>query len=450
MSDKLIPIKEKAKEWGITVRRVQLMCSDGQIPGSTKIGRCWMVPKDAEKPEDNRRAPGSEAIERENKYKLRVDEKNYVFFSQMSRAIRTSLSSIMGYSDRIILDKKDVMRHEEYAEKIKDSGKNILDLLNDALLLSRFSNDEIEPENTVINIEGVIQSVVDTMEPLAKLNKVRVNVKTDIRHEYVVADQELIKKLLEHIVSNAIKFSNPNGLVTITATEIDSKKRQISEYKYVIEDKGIGMSENFQSQIFEVFATEVSRLSEGKNGAGLGMPIANNIVKLLDGKISIDSELNKGTKVTVILEHQRAEISSDTTDKMDEFDPKEFAGRRILVADDNELNREITRALLIQSGFAVDTAVDGIDCLAKINSARAGSYDLIFMDLQMPNMDGVTATKLIRGLDNKQKATIPVFAMTASVMNSDKESALRAGMNGFIEKPMDLGKTLSLLRKVLK
>ena len=237
----------------------------------------------------------------------------------------------------------------------------------------------------------------------------------------------------------------------MTLTEFPSDHPGCAVYQTVIEDTGIGMAEEFLPHIFEEFSRERTSTESKVAGTGLGMPIVKKLVDLMQGSIEVESEQGKGTKFTLTLPHRIAD-TADTGKRSkpsdEEYKRKEFAGKRILLAEDNELNAEIAMTILEEEGFLVECAADGIICVDMIVKAAPGYYDLVLMDIQMPNMDGYKATQFIRRLPDKQKANMPIIAMTANAFDEDRKTAFRVGMNGHIAKPIQIGilrNTLGLL-----
>ena len=239
----------------------------------------------------------------------------------------------------------------------------------------------------------------------------------------------------------------------MTVTEVPSDKEGCCCYRTVIEDTGIGISQEFLPHIFDEFAREKNSTESGIAGTGLGMGITKKMIDLMEGTISIESELGKGTKVTVCLPHRIAaepEVLPDAEpQKAASYDASVFAGKRILLAEDNALNAEIAVTILEEAGFTVEHAGDGAACVDMLERREAGYYDLILMDIQMPNMDGYQATEVIRNMAVPEKASIPIIAMTANAFEEDRKAAFAAGMNGHIAKPIDLDKLFAALSKTL-
>ena len=261
-------------------------------------------------------------------------------------------------------------------------------------------------------------------------------------------DATKMREILLNILSNALKYTPTGNSVTMTVTELPSEREGYAVYQTVIKDTGIGMSEEFLSHMFEYFSRERTTTESGVSGTGLGTAIVKKLVDLMHGTIDVESRLGKGTKITLKMRHQITE-NQDVQQNFQnerEYNTRDFTGKRILLAEDNDLNAEIAIAILGEHGIAAERAEDGIVCMNMIEKADADYYDLILMDIQMPNMDGYKATKLIRQLPDKKKSKIPVIAMTANAFEEDKRNAIAAGMNGHIAKPIQVDKLLEIIR----
>ena len=275
---------------------------------------------------------------------------------------------------------------------------------------------------------------------------------SQVEHSEVLCDTTKLREIFLNILSNALKYTPAGGKVTMNLTEVPSDRPGYAMYQTVIEDTGIGMSGEFLPHLFEEFTRERSSTESKLNGTGLGMPIVKKLVDLMQGTIEVESEVGKGTKITVTLPHR---IAQDTDakqfiDPSQEYDANHFKGKRILLAEDNELNAEIAITILQEAGFEVEHAADGIICVDMMEKADAGYYDLILMDIQMPNMDGYKATQTIRKFPDQKKAGITIVAMTANAFEEDKRNAYEAGMNWHIAKPIRIEELMSALAEIMK
>lgn len=316
--------------------------------------------------------------------------------------------------------------------------------------MARIESGKTVLEEEPCNIFQFIDSIYSVFENQMNEKKLKFNVNIDVKNENILCDSTKLREIFLNIFSNSVKYTTEGGSIDFTLTELPYEKPGYSMYRSVLTDSGIGISKNFLPHIFEEFTREKNTTESRIEGTGLGMPIVKKMVDLMEGSISIDSELGKGTCVTICLPHKistKAVVSNKNKKSMHK---ETFNGKSILLAEDNDLNAEIAMTLLSESGFKIDRAVDGVDCVAKLERADKNYYDLILMDIQMPNMDGYKATKIIRSLEEKEKSQIPIIAMTANAFSEDKQNALTAGMNGHIAKPVDIAKLTEIIRELLK
>ena len=274
----------------------------------------------------------------------------------------------------------------------------------------------------------------------------------DVVHENVVTDRLRLNQILLNIVSNAIKFTPAGGVVNIRVSEKTCNREGFTTFEFRIKDNGIGMSEKFQAHVFDSFSRERTSTQSGVKGTGLGMVITRNIVDMMGGTISLTSKEGKGTEFVVTLNFKILEKSKPLGVKEESLQQMErencYSGKKVLLVEDNELNREIATALLEEIGITVDSVEDGTDAVERMNEVDDERYDLIFMDIQMPKMDGYMTTREIRTLKNNKKANIPIIAMTANAFEEDKKKAFKAGMNAHIAKPIDIKTILVVFDQV--
>lgn len=271
-----------------------------------------------------------------------------------------------------------------------------------------------------------------------------------VQHPHIVCDRTKMQEILTNIISNAVKYTPPGGRITIETQDLPCDKDGYILIETVVEDTGIGISEEFLPHLFDSFSREKNTTAAKVSGSGLGMSIVKSLVDLMDGTVAVESQLGKGTKFIVTVPHKIADTEYYQKKMLSKEQTIDFSGKRILLAEDNELNAEIAIAILEEMGFAVDHAEDGIICVDKLEKAPSGTYDLILMDIQMPNMDGYKTTRVIRHLPDRQKAQIPIVAMTANAFAEDKKKALDMGMNGHISKPIDIEQIKETLAPILK
>ena len=270
-----------------------------------------------------------------------------------------------------------------------------------------------------------------------------------VSHPYVKCDVNRLDRVLLNLVSNAYKFTPSGGNISVKLEELEYSRDGKALYEFRVKDTGIGMSEEFAQKIFEAFEREKTSTVSGIQGTGLGMAITKSIVELMGGTIRVETEQGRGTEFFVRLGFDLAEPPVEASDEEAGKSAADFTGKKLLLVDDVDVNREIGKMLLMEAGFDVDTAVNGKEALDKVAGSDPGRYDAVLMDVQMPVMGGYEATRLIRELDDPALASIPILAMTANAFSEDIEAAREAGMNGHIAKPIDVPKMLKALSGVL-
>lgn len=375
-----------------------------------------------------------------------------MFLLNMSHDIRTPMNAILGFAGLALKNPEDSRKVALYLRKIELSGKNLLDLINNVLEMARIEQGTEKADLSVYSLKELARSCVIPFEDTMKRKQLSFHWITKAEHEQVFMDAAKVRQILMNILSNAVKYTPDHGSIRVSVQEGDSVHPGVSTYSIIVEDTGIGISSEFLPHIFEQFERERSVTENGIEGTGLGMAIVKKTVQLLNGTIHVESEPGKGTTVTVRLPLQIVDentVRTDTAEQELPFDTAVFSGKRILLAEDNELNAEIAMEILTQNGFQVEWAKDGIICVDMVEKAKAGYYDLILMDIQMPNMNGYRATRLIRSLADQKKAAIPILAMTANAFDRDRKQALACGMDGFITKPLDLNQLLLELKRVI-
>ena len=374
------------------------------------------------------------------------------FLFNMSHDIRTPMNAIIGFTELLEKHLDDKELALSYIKKIQTSNEFLLSLINNVLEMARIESGKATLDETNCNAYTFNNSLYSLFDSQMREKGITFTRKFDVQHPDVICDETKIREIFLNILSNALKYTPSGGKVSMNLTEIPSDRPDYAMYQTVIEDTGIGMSEEFIPHLFEEFTRERSSTETKLNGTGLGMPIVKKLVDLMEGTIEVESKVGKGTKITVTLPHRIAQ-QADTNvllEKVQGYDENFFKGKRILLAEDNELNAEIAITILEEAGFVVEHAEDGIICVDMMEKAEAGYYDLILMDIQMPNMDGYKATQTIRRLSDPQKAGITIVAMTANAFDEDKKNAYKAGMNWHIAKPIRVEELMSALTEILK
>ena len=372
------------------------------------------------------------------------------FLFNMSHDIRTPMNAIIGYADLASRHLDDPAKLKNYMENIQVCGQNLLMLLNNVLDLARIENDKTEMEYSVSDIEKDFRNCVAMFRNQADSKGQTLTVTTQLQYPYIYADIPHLTEICTNLVSNAVKYTGAGGTIRCNVTQKPGKKEDWCDTVITVADNGIGMSQEFQKHIFEPFERERTSTVSKVEGSGIGMGIVKKLVGLMGGTVEVESRIGVGSTFTVTIPCRIA--SEDETQAKRETNPSDqkcLCGTRILLTEDNDLNAEIAVELLQEEGCTVDRAKDGVECVDMLEKAANGTYQLILMDIQMPVMNGYDAARKIRGLDNPQKANIPIIAMTANAFTEDRQVALDAGMNDHIAKPINMNVLVPTLRKYL-
>ena len=372
------------------------------------------------------------------------------FLFNMSHDIRTPMNAIIGYADLASRHLDDPAKLKNYMENIQVCGQNLLMLLNNVLDLARIENDKTEMEYSVSDIEKDFRNCVAMFRNQADSKGQTLTVTTRLQYPYIYADIPHLTEICTNLVSNAVKYTGAGGTIRCDVTQKPGEKEGWCDTVVTVADNGIGMSQEFQKHIFEPFERERTSTVSKVEGSGIGMGIVKKLVGLMGGTVEVESRIGVGSTFTVTIPCRIA--SEDETQAKRETNPSDqkcLCGTRILLTEDNDLNAEIAVELLQEEGCTVDRAKDGVECVDMLEKAANGTYQLILMDIQMPVMNGYDAARKIRGLDDPQKANIPIIAMTANAFTEDRQVALDAGMNDHIAKPINMNVLVPTLRKYL-
>ena len=372
------------------------------------------------------------------------------FLFNMSHDIRTPMNVIIGYADLASRHSDDPAKLKKYMENIQVCGQNLLMLLNNVLDLARIENDKTEMEYSVSDIDKDFRNCIAMFRNLADSKGQTLMVTTQLLHPYIYADIPHLTEVCTNLVSNAVKYTGAGGTIRCDVTQKPGEKESWCNMVITVADNGIGMSQEFQKHIFEPFERERTSTVSKVEGSGIGMGIVKKLVGLMGGTVEVESRIGVGSTFTVTIPCRIA--SEDEIQAKRETGPsdqKSLFGVKILLAEDNDLNAEIAVELLQEEGCTVDRAKDGVECVDMLEKAANGTYQLIFMDIQMPVMNGYDATKKIRRMDDPQKADIPIIAMTANAFSEDKQAALDAGMNDHIAKPINMNVLVPTIQKYL-
>ena len=402
----------------------------------------------------------NELHESQEKLQKALEEAEYAnrsktaFLNNMSHDIRTPMNAIIGFTSLSEIHIDDRALVKDYLGKIMVSSRHLLSLINDVLDMSRIESGKVSIETKPVCLSETLEEIRSIIQPETEAKEQHFSI--DVRNlsdDYVMADKLRLNQVLINILSNAIKFTGIGGKISLCMTQKSVESEGYADYELRIKDNGIGMSRKFQEHIFEAFTREESEVVGQIQGTGLGMAITKSIVDMMGGTITVDSEEGKGTEFIINLRFvvcTETDISKVTSeDTGNEKNAVGFYGKKVLLVEDNELNREIAECILTENGFAVDTAQDGEEAVTKMRNANAGQYDLILMDIQMPKLNGYEATRQIRAFQEKDKADIPVIAMTANAFEEDRQAAFDAGMNGHIAKPVEIESLVKTLREIL-
>ena len=376
----------------------------------------------------------------------KANEAKSFFLSNMSHDIRTPLNAILGY---IMLAQRDGLTQEEvaqYLRKTDAAGHQLLSIVNDVLEMSRIESGKLELEPECINLEENIREAAELMHGQMAAKGIQYTVYCDVEHPCVFCDGNRLDRVIMNLLSNACKFTPEGGEVALSLRQTGSDAES-GCYEIRVKDNGIGMSPEFANYVFQPFERERTSTVGKTQGTGLGMAITKKIIDLMEGDIRLTSEKGKGSEFIVTLNLPYAtEQSKQTTGGCTCPSSKMI---RLLLAEDNPINREISTLILTDLGFLVETAEDGDKAVKKLISEEPGYYQCVLMDIQMPVMDGYDAARTIRSLPDEQLSSIPIIAMTANAFKEDEEAAKEAGMQGHVAKPIDINALQNTLREVL-
>ena len=391
------------------------------------------------------------ALEKSAQEAREANEAKTRFLFNMSHDIRTPMNAIIGFSD--LLEKHIDEREKvlDYTKKIKSSSSFLLSLINYVLEMARIESGKTVLKEEVGDLQTITNTLSDVFEPSVRQKNLTCTYHTDFVHLYVICDKTKVREILLNIISNAIKYTPEGGHIAVSISETPCEQAGTGRYTFRVQDDGIGMSEDYLPHIFEEFSREHTSTESKVVGTGLGLPIVKALVDRMHGTIDVQSKIGCGTTMTVTLPLPLASEEQVRTyqQPVEEQLPADLKGRRILLAEDNDLNAEIAMTLLQENGLEVERAADGLLCVAALQNHPADYYDAILMDIQMPHMNGYQAAQTIRSLRNPRR-NIPIIAMTANAFDEDRQKALEVGMNEHLAKPIDLDALFETLERVLK
>ena len=379
----------------------------------------------------------------------KANDAKTAFLFNMSHDIRTPLNAIIGFTELEERSPEATIKNKQYRKKIKMASLQLLDILNNVLEMSRIESKKLVIEEGLTDAIELFESCLAIFEGQMQNKHQHFTSSCEIKHRYLYIDRTHVAEIIMNLFSNSVKYTPDGGDIFAGVRELPGNKDGECIMEFTVRDNGIGMSEEFVSQIFEQFSRARTTSQSGIQGTGLGMAIVKSMIDLMGGTITVKSKLGEGTEMTFRLPHKIGEAPKEDNESSVHPEVLDFSGKRILLAEDNDLNAEIAITLLEDSGFAIDRAKDGLECIEMLKEHDANYYDMILMDVQMPNLNGYDTTKEIRKMSDPAKANIPIVAMTANAFKEDQQRALDMGMNGHLAKPIDVNKVFGALKELL-
>ena len=371
------------------------------------------------------------------------------FLLNMSHDIRTPMNAIIGFTGLLEKHQEEPERRQDYLNKLKESSTLLLGLINNVLEMSRIEKGHLDLDIQACGVEQMYDMFCSVFLDMMIQKGITFCHSMDVEHEFLFCDPIKVRDVVLNLLSNAYKYTPSGGKVELYIREVPCEEEGFAIIETVVKDNGLGMSAEFIPHMFEEFSREHNTTDIKVEGTGLGMPIVKNLLDLMGGTIEVESELGKGTTFKVYIKHRIAKKSDVINVDMPDVSDVDFRGRHILLAEDNDLNAEITMEVLKDIDLVVERAEDGQRCVEMIDAAPAGYYDLILMDIQMPRMNGYEATRIIRQMKDKEKANITILAMTANAFEEDKREAIESGMNAHLSKPIEVEKLIKTLKRSL-
>lgn len=372
------------------------------------------------------------------------------FLQNMSHDIRTPLNAIIGYAELARKHRTDAARLDNYLSQIRVASEQLLAIVNESMEVTRMESGKVTLVENIVMLGDLLAELERVIQPQVETKTLQFTIdRSQVRHSVMYMDFLRVKEILFQLLDNAVKYTEPNGKVTLTVIEEDVQLSHYGKFQFVVEDSGRGISKEFQKDLFQPFKRERNTTKSGVLGTGLGLSVVKSLVDLMEGSVVVESREGKGSKFIVNLLFKLPEelpVPDQTQLLLDKMDLK---GKRILLVEDNEINREIAEELLADEGYRVETANDGSVALEMVKNAKPQYYDLILMDIQMPVMDGHKATKAIRALENRELACIPIIALSANAFAEDYKRSIEAGMDAHVPKPIRIEELQETIRNVL-
>ena len=375
------------------------------------------------------------------------------FLSSMSHDIRTPMNGIIGMTAIATAHLDDRERVEDCLKKISEASSHLLSLINEVLDMNKIESGKVELNEENFNLSELVNTLLAMTKAQLESHrhKLKVNI-ADVIHENVIGDSHRIQQVFVNLMSNAIKYTPDGGTISLTVAERPTNAHGIACYEFVFEDNGIGMTEEFQKHLFEPFTRANDKKTAAIQGTGLGMTISQSLVRMMGGDIQVKSKPGEGSRFTVTIYLKFVDVQNAQPRKEDplkNLEDLKFEGKRILLVEDHPVNAEIAKNVLQMTGLEVEWVVDGEAAVERMANSKEGEFDLVFMDIQMPNMDGYQATAAIRAMTTYARR-IPIVAMTANAFADDIRRAKEVGMNGHISKPLDFNELARILQKWIR
>lgn len=419
--------------------------------GRDEMGRCTRVLWSVRSIEEQRRQvqEHQRELEAARDAANAANEAKSSFLLNMSRNLRTPMNTIVGFTRMLKNNQDGPDKQAGYLDKIEGASTLMMSILDSVLEISHIEKGLAKVDEKAWKTEQMMESIGDLFVEPMRIKGVEFFYSMSVQHHYAYMDPAKMRELWINLLSNAYKFTPSGGKVTLWTEELPSEREGYLLYRTILSDTGIGMSAEFLPHVFDEFSREDASTDAKLQGSGLGMSIAKKLVNLMNGSIMVQSTKGEGTTVVVTLPLRIADEKVMADHEGVRIDPSMFAGKRVLMAEDNDLNAEIATEILQEAGFVVDRACDGAEAVRMVAQSDDDYYSIVLMDIQMPNMDGYEATQALRALPDVGKARIPILAMTACAFEEDKRKALSVGMNGHLAKPINIAELMKGLANMI-
>ena len=373
-----------------------------------------------------------------------------IFLNSISHDIRTPLNIIIGYTALASTHVNEAQEVKKYLSKIETASNHLLLLINDVLDMSHIESGTLKLEHAPVYLPDVLENLKAIIQTDSSAKQLKFCADTkNMVHKNVITDKLRLNQVLLNILENAVKYTRPGGKIYFQIQELKGQEPGFAKYEFRVKDTGIGMSEEFQTRIFDEFSQENDGARTSYKGTGLGMAIARKLVEKMGGTITFESEKGVGTTFVIRVPF-KIDPDADKREEQKEVSEKSIKGLHILLAEDNELNMEIAEFMLQNEGADVIKAWNGQEAVELFRKSEPGEFDVILMDIMMPVMNGYEATKMIRSLDREDAKEVPIIAMTANAFTEDRIKAKAAGMDEHVAKPVDVELLIKVIHKLVK